>query len=45
MLYMHENVHRNDCREGWGIKGLAKMDQETILGFLSSNVSTCIQMM
>jgi hypothetical protein len=26
------------------VKGLAKMDQATILGFLSSNVSTCKKM-
>jgi hypothetical protein len=43
IIYVYENDLRNDYGEGcWRIKGLAKMDQETILGFPSSNVSsTC----
>jgi hypothetical protein len=45
IIYVYENDLRNDFREGWSMKGLAKMDQETILGFLSSYVSsTCLQM-
>ncbi len=45
IFYEYENDPRNDFRERWCIICLTKMDQETILGFLSSNVSTCKPMM
>ena len=44
IFYVYVNDYRNAFREGWRIIGLAKMDPATILGFLSSNVSTCKQM-